>query len=149
MQEIGDFSIDTEKETFSLKFTNTFGNFKSKHWEFQKECRYKITATPCKYPKDEDFLSSVASDKSFLTPASHILDKILNSISNSFMEYQDISVNYFDIPLNDIAFQNMEILLAPQSTEADKLIVEALIKSYCPTAMLKDSNLRGKIRGKL
>ncbi|MPM26726.1 hypothetical protein SDC9_73231 [bioreactor metagenome] len=149
VQDIGDFSIDTRKETYSLKFTNTFGNFKSKHWEFQKECRYKITAIPCKYPKDEDFLNSLVSGKSFLTSANHILDKILNSISNSFMEYQDISANYFDIPLNDIAFQNMEILLAPQSTEADKLIVEALIKSYCPTAMLKDSNLKGKIRGKL
>lgn len=149
VQEIGDFSIDTEKETFSLKFTNTFGNFKSKHWEFQKECRFKIIVIPCKYPKDEEFLSSLASNQSFLSTASQTLDKILNSVSNSFMEYQDISANYFDIPLNDIALQNIEILLAPQTSEADKLIVDALIKAYCPTALLKESNLKGKIRGKL
>lgn len=149
VQEIGDFSVNPDNEKYTLKFSNTFGNFKSKHWEFQKECRFKIIAIPCKYPKDEEFLNSLASGQSILSTASKTLDKIFNSISNSFMEYQDISANYFDITLNDTAFQNMEILLAPQSSEGDKLIVEALIKSYCPKALLKESNLKGKIRGKL
>ncbi|OJV78763.1 MAG: hypothetical protein BGO34_02190 [Bacteroidia bacterium 44-10] len=149
VQEIGDFSVTPDNEKYTLKFANTFGNFKSKHWKFQKECRFKIIALPCKYSKDEEFLGSLASNQSFLTTASYTLSEIFNSISSSFMEYQDISANYFDIPLNGTAFQNMEILLAPQSSEADKLIVEALIKSYCPTALLKESTLKGKIRGKL
>lgn len=148
IKEIGDFSINIEKEEFSLKFTNTYGNFKSKHWEFQKECRFKIIAIPCKYPKDNEFIRAFAGNKSLMTTVNDTLGKVMNSMSNSLMSYQDISANYFDITLNENAFQNIEILLAPQSTVADKLIVEALINSYCPSAILKESNLKGKIIGK-
>lgn len=39
----------------------------------------------------------------------------------------------------------MEIVLGPMAGDRDKIIVNALIDKYNPTATVKDSNLKGQV----
>jgi Protein of unknown function (DUF2971). len=58
-----------------------------------------------------------------------------------------IKKRYFDIPLNPEKLKNIEIMLGPQTTEAEKIIVEALVKEY-PNVTILYSYFNGKIRSK-
>lgn len=135
--EIGKYNENKEENTFSIEYSNEYGNFKSKQWEFQKESRFKISVQPIKIPKQ---LQSKNSNID--------MEAIMNSIAPALIENKPISVNHFDIMLKEDTFLNMEILLAPQTTDSERIIVESLINSFCPKAKLADSIFKGKIRYK-
>lgn len=140
IEKLGSYVEDMETGKYDLKFSNDFGNFKSKQWEFQNESRFKISVFPIQQPAPAQLVNS--------NNEYYRLEAIMNSIAPSLKKGQPVSAQYFDIELNDFAFGNMEILLAPQTTVSEKIIVESLIKSFCPTATLAESVFKGKIRYK-
>lgn len=57
-----------------------------------------------------------------------------------------VSQEYFFMELDDNVFNNMNIVLGPKVAASHEIIVESLIKSYCPKANLAKSTLTGSIR---
>ena len=84
------------------------GVYKSKDWEFQNECRFKLYAMPMK----PFFANRVYS----------LPDVVANNIPPK--------VSYIDVPLAFNALNKMNILLGPKSTDAEKVIVGALMEKY-------------------
>lgn len=56
------------------------------------------------------------------------------------------SYNEFYLDLADDAFENMEILLGPKTSEAEEIIVRALVDQYCPNdnVVIKKSKIKIK-----
>ena len=67
------------------------------------------------------------------------------------LEFQpnwNIAINDFDaIKLNEDVLNHIEVMLGPQTTDADKYIVEKLLAEF-PQHTLTESYFRGKIRSK-
>lgn len=104
----------------SLKYEPTdFGFYKSRYWEFQKEIRCLIYATP--FPKNPKEISDIANGE------------------------RELRTKQILVPLSDYALNNIKITLAPKATEASRLIVESLTKEL-QNASIQDSILKGKIR---
>lgn len=55
---------------------------------------------------------------------------------------------HFDIPISQSALQSLEVTLGPLRTDADRLIVDALLAKYAPKATVNESSLLGAIRAK-
>ena len=104
--------------------SNFSGNFKDinrykrKCWEFQSEWRYGILVFPC----DEH-----RRFKMDLKP--HL---------------EDIPFSFIDLKIEEDAFVEMEIVLGPKMNKGDKEVVKCLVEKYCPTATIRDSELRIK-----
>lgn len=96
-----------------------FGFYKTKYWEFQKEVRLLIYAIP--FAKDSAAISEILS-------------------TNKPIKTESILV-----PLSEIALDNLKIVLAPKSTEASKLIVEALT-SKLSNVSIEYSALKNTLR---
>jgi len=138
--EIGSCIENNVQGRYKMEFTNDFGKFKSKHWEFQKESRFIIRVIPIKWPE--------MPPPKDIDPTYFYLNEFMESIPPSYFQNKSVSVDYFDINLNTIAYNNMEILLAPETNETEKIIVDSLVNKYCPSAKVKESKLKGKIKSK-
>lgn len=49
---------------------------------------------------------------------------------------------FFD--LDDRALENIEVLCGPRMSDAEKVIVKALLKEYCPNGVYRESKLKIK-----
>lgn len=98
------------------------GRFKAKHWRFQSEWRYIIAILPStnKFKTNEEF--------------------------KNFLKHGEIPFSYFYVDIDEDKFSQMEILLGPKHSEAEKVIVESLISRFNPSAKLIVSDLPKKIR---
>lgn len=96
-----------------------FGFYKSKYWEFQKEVRFLIYATP--FAKDNKEISEIVSGK------------------------RSLSTTYILVPLSQSCLENIKITLAPKISEPSRLIVTALLAKF-PHAQISDSCLLNTIR---
>ena len=103
-----------------------FGYYKNKRWEFQEEVRFVLYVLPMN-PMVEGGNSGFSS-----------------IVIQSLLGNKSLPFHYYDMSLKDDAFNNLEITLSPSATEAQKLIVQALIDKYAPNAKLKESAL-GKV----
>lgn len=101
---------------------STFGKYKSKFWEFQKEWRYLLW---------------------FIKP------NAWNNGNNFFEEVLagnvTLPINYFDLKIDDGCFNKMEVLISPKMSDGNRILLDTLINRYNPTALLKESVLRGKM----
>lgn len=111
----------------SLNF-GILGKHKRLHWSFQSEWRFKFNIVPINIEdtKTGDFRK---------------FENCLNNNTNL-----DINCYYLDIDENK--FKEMEIVMGPNTTDAEKIIVESLIKEFNPTAQLYDSILKNKVKPK-
>lgn len=57
-----------------------------------------------------------------------------------------IPFNFYDFPINNEKFEQMEITLGPKCSVSEITIVESLINSFNQSAVLKNSHLTGTIR---
>ena len=96
------------------------GRYKTKDWSFQDECRYKIHA----FPKN--------------IKGSSIPLLLANLIKNDIYPHEE----FIDIPLKETALDDIEILLGPDSSQAEHIIVEALCNQYIKKDCIKASALR-------
>lgn len=85
---------------------NNVGLYKSKDWVFQNECRFIMQA----FPKN--------AQGRMYQPSYYIEENICCAQAN------------IDVPIKPSAFDNMQIVLGPDVTLAERTIVEALCKAY-------------------
>lgn len=100
------------------------GKYKHKYWEFQQELRYLIFASPW---NNTELLNA--------TPQSHL--KLFDRL-----KYSDLSFEYIDLKVDEKKFQDMTIKLAPKVTEAERIIVQSLVKEFNPLARIEESVLK-------
>lgn len=137
-------SKNVEKQTINAngKITNTenisykidkIGKYKRKNWEFQNEVRYLISMTPWSVRE----LELCSKQKDFVKAQRELLNRLENE---NIKEPYD---RYF-LKLDENKLENIEILLGPKVTEAQKEIVNLIVKEYCPTAKIYQSTLKIK-----
>jgi len=107
------------------------GKYKREYWAFQKECRYIIVTTP--WTIDE--LAKINSVEKQIQLFNRLLDK-------NNMQYCD----EIYLELADDAFNDVEILLAPKTTESEYVIVQALLEKYCPQSHIYLEKSRIRVR---
>jgi len=105
------------------------GKHKNLHWQFQKEWRYILNILPLNMNQ-----SAEAMDYDFQLVANKIK-----------LGLEKQSFSYYDMQISENAFKEMEITLSPCLSEGNRVIVQALIEKYNPTASLKESSLIGLI----
>ena len=108
--------------------TKSFGSYKNKRWEFQNETRFVI----CIYPFNM-LLESFNPD-------------ISSKIIQSLLSNKPLSINYYDMNLKDEALETMEITLSPSASEAQKVLLQALVDRYNPKAKILESSLGKLVR---
>lgn len=117
------------KEIEGIKVSYSFaelGKCKRTEWSFQKEWRYIFSIMPmglkeCNPPtfqKHQEIIRRI-EDKEY-TP----------SYSRLFLD------------MNESALENIEVLCGPKMSQAEKIIVKALLEQYCPNGKYQESKLR-------
>ena len=104
----------------------SFGYYKNKRWEFQKEVRFVL----------------------YILPFNILLERknpeLGTIVMQCLLQNKTLPFHFYDMHLNEEAVNSMEITLSPSITEAQRVIVEALKDKYAPQAKILDSTL-GKI----
>lgn len=118
-------NIHDNRGCFSIK-TRDFGTYKNKRWAFQNETRFVLNIFPenplllCHHPE----LSSI--------------------VASALRNNKELPFTYYDLHIKPEVINNIEIMLSPSADEADRLIVEALVEKYVPSATVIPSAL-GKV----
>lgn len=107
------------------------GRHKRKYWILQKEYRYIITTAP--WTMDE--LERAGTEEKQIRLFNRLLDR------NNKQICKELYLN-----LAEDAFDDMEILLAPKTSEADYIIVEALLAKYCPDIHINVEKSKMRVR---
>ena len=110
------------------------GKFKLRYWSFQEEWRYKIGILPHK----NDFNNIVMDHNTQI-------DELTEKILNLFNRTKGLP-KYIDMPLNELAINDMEIMLGPMCNEAEQTIVQTLLEANKVNANVTHSEI--KIRAK-
>lgn len=84
------------------------GIYKSKNWEFQQECRFRLYALPMK-----PMVTGM-----YYSPS----DVIANNIPPK--------VDYIDVPILSAFLSKMKIVLGPKVSLGEKIIVQSLMKEF-------------------
>ena len=109
--------------------TGSIGKYKNIKWNFQKEWRYRITLFPF------DFKQSV-----------DLMNQSFNLMANRLAHGLDVQpLPYYDMKLDDNAFESMEITTSPKISDGNNTILMALTDKYNPKAIIKRSSLVGMI----
>jgi len=112
--------------TFSINArSQDFAKIKHKRWSFQEESRFVL----------------------FILPPINDFDDIPILMTQLYQE-KNLGITYYDMDLDPLTLQNIEVLLGPNCSDADKLIVESLLYKYDVKNEAKESSLKGKIRFK-
>jgi hypothetical protein len=101
-----------EGDRFSISF-DKLGIYKSKHWIFQSEWRFIMKIFP------------VATNLSDIPIDSDLVQESVIAIERG----DPIPFTYFDVEVNEAQLKNMEIVVGPKTSQADKLIVESIVES--------------------
>ena len=102
------------------------GKYKNMRWSFQQESRFRIVVIPVN-------ISTCNADEA----GSLALNAIHQSVP--------LSITEFFLGFREDALDNLEVLLHPNSTESDRIIVEALCSRYAQKAKIDESCLKGKV----
>lgn len=124
-----EFPEDPKTEGITVK-TDKVGSYKNKRWAFQEESRFVIFFAP------RNPLAYFNTDK-------YIPEQIrqIRAIKNN----EGLSFSYYDMNLNEEAFENLVITMSPLCEPSQKIMVKALCRQYAPNAQIVESNLSGKL----
>lgn len=115
--------IEQEEKGVSLGF-GKLGNVKNQYWEFQKEWRYVL-----------QFFRVPISD------LQNVQEKLVNEF-NKIIEGKDERIfDYYDLEIDDGAFNEMIITPSPKITPGNKVLLESIIEKYNPEAKIIESQL--------
>lgn len=107
--------------------TGVCGTVKNTYWEHQSEWRYKLTVIPIDIldcPDDMRREAAIARIQAFLT------DQI------------DVDMPpYYELDLDDSALSGIEIVLSPDISPGNRLIVQLLLDTYIPGHVAQDSDI--------
>ena len=126
-EEIKKLIVPAGKEGIVVS-TAQVGTFKRKEWEIQQESRFKINKKMDLKPYD-------------------ILMSIFETLGPSIATNKPINTMHIDLDIDLSKLATAEIMLGPLTSEADRIIVEALL-SQLPNAKVVDSVFKGKLRDK-
>lgn len=113
------------------------GIYKRKEWAMQQESRFKIFVLPA------NCVNSIKSSNNVNSAISNIFSSIITSL----IKNEPIATNYIDIALDPAKLSDIEIMMGPMTSDADRIIVESLLNPY-PKAKIKNSLFLGKLRKK-
>lgn len=117
------------------------GTFKRKEWSIQQESRFKITFLPA------DIQGIM---KQGVNTPQDFLQKAFESIGQSIAINKPITTPYIDIDLDPTKLADIEILMGPLTDEADRFIVESLLKPFqIRSNAIQNSIFLGKLRDKI
>jgi len=121
-----------DKHSFAL---GEIGKYKKMHWAFQSEWRFRAIIIPSSPPPDkiEDYQM-----KEVYAP--------MVDAAKLITQGKALSIKDFYLQIDEDAYANMKILLGPKCKSGDIEIVNALKKTYNPTAIIEISHLCGDIR---
>ena len=111
------------------KFSIALGIHKNIHWEFQHEWRYILHFYPLDFNQDPGRVT---------TSVQIMANKLLHGLETQ-------PFPFYDLQLDDTAFDQMEITLSPKISAGNRLIVKSLIEKYNPSALISESSLLGLI----
>lgn len=102
-------------------FSNV-GKVKSDHWEFQREWRFIL------YQLSKNMFDSI--------------------VKSQIKELKDFNFKhaYYDFGIRPEAFQQMKIVLGPETSKAEEIIVNALTSKYNQDVSVRISEFKNKIR---
>ena len=106
----------SSKDEATIKIdANNLGLKKDKQWEFQKESRFVVLAVRMnkKYSKFDEARKA--------------------GLMLALLNKEPISLNHIDLHVKKEALDQMHVLLGPHCNESDRIIVESLLKNFCPS----------------
>lgn len=121
--------------------TENLGLYKDARWQFQKESRYKIILFPINAPIIQQNIKKSGN------PYLNTLLGIFSSFGPSMLSQSPIKRTDFFVKLNETAINNIEVMMGPETSEAERFIVEKLLAEY-PQSSISDSYFKGKIKSK-
>ena len=98
-----------------------FGYYKNKRWEFQNETRFVLYILPF-----NPMLEGANPD-------------ISSIVMHCLLGNKPLPFTYYDMKLKDEVLDKMEITLSPSASDAERIIVRALIDKYAPNAQIHNS----------
>ena len=137
--------VSISGNTLSIK-TSNWGLVKSKEWAIQQESRFRIQTLPLNYAYVKSYPAEILNtmDRMVLTKA---IIEVIPAIVRSIEEDYKPQTSELFMPIKDDALNNMEIMMGPQTSDAQRLSVEALVQDLS-NITLTDSKFKGKVRGK-
>ena len=139
-EKIQDLIQPAGKEGMYIQAPN-IGTYKRKEWSIQKESRFKVMVQPV----DMNYVANKANTKD--GNGLDVMMKMVESIGPSIAQSKPIMKKYIDLPLLPEKLENIEIMMGPLTSEADRIIVDALLTQY-PRAEISNSMFWGKMREK-
>ncbi len=113
-------------QNLSMSFTK-LPRIKNEIWAFQNEIRFSLFILPPydKSPTSPDFGNNLH-----------------HHLAKSVREKNLPNIPHFDLALDPIALDSIEVTLGPCAEESDKLIVQSLMNTYTRNGEIRSSNLR-------
>jgi hypothetical protein len=102
---------------------------KDEEWTFQNEYRFVLFITPS-IPVPSDGIGNSLFVNSF---PNHVLSSFLNGI--------DPGIDYYDLELDDVAINSIDVTVGPRAELSDHLIIEALLNRHSIKTKVKKSSL--------
>ncbi|WDK83203.1 DUF2971 domain-containing protein [Xanthomonas campestris] len=128
--EAAKFSRGDPASTTIFGRASDIARIKSKEWEDQEECRYVLMAF--EGPK-----------LSFASDPSKYRDALLKMMQERGKGHSNPSASlYIDIPISEKAFEEMEVILGPKISAADKDAVRDAVNAFAPSAHVKESVIK-------
>lgn len=103
------------------------GKYKNTYWEFQNEERYILRFLPV----------NVKLIKSNTNAADLVYREFMNT--KEFLPY-------YDLQISEEAYTSMEIILSPQFSDGNRILLEALREKYNPNMSISESALKNSVR---
>jgi len=121
---VASFAPDNSSFTINM---SKLGRYKNTSWSFQDEWRYIINILPMNMNQPVENLE---------TAATIMANRILQGVEKQ-------KFPYYDMHLDDEAFNNMEVTLSPAISSGERVIVDALRSTYAPKMTISNSSLYG------
>lgn len=125
--------VKSDSEKFQI-IVSPVGKYKNSYWIFQDEWRYRLWFLPISY------ITILQNCENVNLITQHLI--------NGFLGHKKLPFTYYDLKIRDSAFETMEIMLSPDITEGNRIIVKALLEKYNPKAVnhISESCLKNLIR---
>ena len=104
------------------------GKYKNTGWSFQKEWRYRLQI----FPLD-------------MTDAGKVADRLMRMMAEMIQGSATLPFSYYDLPLDNEAYEGMEITISPKLSAGNKVLVNDIVEKYNPTAKIIESAYKGLI----
>lgn len=104
------------------------GKFKNTGWSFQKEWRYRLQI----FPLD-------------MTDVGKIEERGTQMMAEMIQGIATLPFTYYDLQLDNEAYEGMEITLSPKISAGNKVLVNDIVEKYNPRAKIMESADKGLI----